>query len=134
MENISNLLTPELLWRLGLGLLSLVTAVVLPVLANQARYYFLALREKVAAELGSERFNLVWNFCETMIRAAEQQIGLETNAQKKEFVVTAVYKFAQSQSWPLTYEQVDNLVEGVFNAVKPSLEDGSIALKAIKAN
>ncbi len=124
MESILDQFTAELLWRLGLGLLSLIVTLVVPILANQARLYFLVIREKAAIQLGTERFNLVWGFAEAMIRSAEQQLGLETNAQKKEFVVNAVYAFAHTQGWSLTREQVDDFVEGVFNAVKPSLKDG----------
>ena len=123
MNSILENFTSELLWRLGLGLLSVIVTLVVPILANQARLYFLVLREEGAAQLGTERFNLVWGFTEAMIRSAEQQLGLETNAQKKEFVVNAVYTFAHTQGWPLTREQVDDFVEGVFNAVKPSLKD-----------
>lgn len=118
---MENFFTPELLWQLGLGILSLVISAVLPLLANQLRHYLLQLRDKAEAEIGSERFNLIWNFTETMIRAAEQHLGLETNAAKKTYVVDAVYTFATAQGWPLTHEQIDDIVEGVFNAIKPSL-------------
>lgn len=123
MESFLELFTAEVIWRLAIGLASIVVSIVLPIITNQVRYYLLELRAKAIAKMGSERFNLVWNYAETMIRAAEQQMGLETNAQKNAFVDKVVYEFAQAQGWALTHEQVDDFVEGVFNAVKHSLKD-----------
>ena len=122
MENFLDAFTSEVIFRLAIGLASVVVAIVLPILANQVRYYLLELRAKVEAELGSERFHLVWGYAETMVRAAEQQTGLDTNAKKNAFVDKVVYEFAQAHGWPLTHEQVDDFVEGVFNAIKPSLK------------
>lgn len=72
------------------------------------------LKEKLRAEMGPKWWNLVETAASTLINAAEQVTGIDTNDEKKAFVLDQLEKLVIAWNIPLTKEQLDAIIEGVY--------------------
>lgn len=71
-------------------------------------------------QIGGEKFEQLREWAETLIRAAEQKAGLETNEQKYDYVFNLLRERAVELGVPLSLNQLDALLEGVLSWIKSS--------------
>lgn len=100
---------------------------IIPVLTAIAlRYlnqYLTLLGDKVEGEIGRDKYYLLYQFVETVIRAAEQITGLEGDEAKKEYVFNRLRGYADDLGLSISDEQLDALIEGIYHAIKGSLKE-----------
>lgn len=99
---------------------------VLPVLAGLLvqvlQGYIKTLKEKAEGEIGKEKFDVMVSFVEILIRSAEQAVGLEGDQAKKDYVFNQLRFFADSIGFAISDEQLDALIEGVYNRIKEEIK------------
>lgn len=72
------------------------------------------IAERIEAEIGERWWKLLREGAETLIHAAEQITGIDTNEEKKDFVLNQLVLLAEAWKVPLTREQIGYIVEGVY--------------------
>lgn len=96
----------------------LILPVIAGILAQYLRLYLGKLQEKVENEIGESNLHLILYYVETLIRAAEQQLGLEGDEAKKQFVFQHLRELADYLSFDISDTQLDAMIEGVYNRIK----------------
>lgn len=100
-----------------IGILIILTGLVV----YFARKYFPILQARIETEIGSKNWETIKSMARTFILAAEQvaeQMGLDTGAKKKAFVVDKLVELAAWSNILVTREQIETLVEGVLKEIK----------------
>ena len=94
----------------------------LPLLATIAVFYWrrfqTAATEEVEARVGETQFHLLENWARSFILAAEQITGIDTNEEKKNFVLDALDGMARQLNIPVTRATLSVLIEGTLKLLK----------------
>ncbi len=92
--------------------------VMIPMVAGYAavlwRQHSAAIEKKIEAEVGETWWTLLESVARTLIASAEQTTGIDTNEEKKAFVQAKVEELAAAWNIPVTPEQIDAIIEGVY--------------------
>lgn len=88
--------------------------VLVPIVAGYAvrvwRQNAAAIEKKIEAEIGETWWNLIETAANTLIHAAEQASGIDTNEEKKAFVLYHLNKLVAEWNIPLTTDQLDAIL------------------------
>lgn len=100
-------MTPELITKIVEALvtilLALVSAYVIPWIKNR---------------VGEDKYNLLVNFAETVVRSAEKIFTPEQWEQKKEYAVDMVLEKSNSLGLKIGIDEINAIIEGAVQAVK----------------
>jgi hypothetical protein len=102
----------------GVSALVILLPVVIAILSYYLKGYLQELKKRVEGEVGKERLDQVLELTELLIRAAEQLTGLETDEAKKDYVTKELTELVADLGLPLTPEQIDAIIEGVYQGLK----------------
>lgn len=94
-------------------MLEIIVKAVVTVIAGVFCYYVIPF---IKNKLGSDAYNDLLVFIEFAIRAAKQT--LDNNEEKKEYVKKQALEWLQSHNIKITDEQLDALIEGIYNSIK----------------
>ncbi len=104
-------------------------ALVIPILAGILVYYLKGylevLGEKAGEQIGADKLDTLLLFVEMTIRAAAQAVDLDTDDKRKDYVVAQVVNLVVELGLPLSEEQVDDLIEGIYNRIKEEVNKPS---------
>lgn len=100
----------------------LVFPVLAGIIAYYLRTYLMSLGEKVSGEIGQAKYDMIVQWAEIMIRAAEQATGLEGDEAKKAYVFEELNTIVDQVGIPISDDQLDALIEGVYNAIKDKVK------------
>lgn len=99
--------------------------VLIPAIAGFVAYYLKGYikqaEEKIKQEVGASQYSDLMEWAQIFIRAAEQKLGFEGDQVKKDFVSDALSSLAEDLGLQISDEQIDALIEGIYNQLKNSL-------------
>lgn len=90
----------------------IVEAIVSIAVTVIVRYLIPYIKNKI----GNDNYNDLVAFIEITVRAAKQT--LDSNGEKKEYVLKQVNEWLAALKIEMTAEQIDALIEGIYNKVK----------------
>lgn len=97
-----------------------MAVILIPIIAGYAaRIWQLnaaAIEKRIQAEIGEKWWNLAETAANTLIHAAEQTSGIDTNEEKKAFVLDQLDELAQAWNIPFSREQLSAIIEGVYKS------------------
>ena len=105
----------------------LVVPILAVVVARVLIRYINTLDEKAGDEIGEAQWNNLKDWAAILIRAAEQKVNPETtgisdpsvlNELRKDFVLQHIHQLVAQLDLPIEPNQVDALVEGIYNKLK----------------
>ena len=110
-------------------------ALVLPILASIVVYYLKGyvqiLGVKANEEIGTERLTQLMWFADLIVRSAEQVVGLEGDEAKKDYALGKIKTLRDEYGLPLSDDQLDDLIEGIYNGIKDEIKKPPASLVRI---
>ena len=97
-----------------------MAVILLPIIAGAAvnvwRKHAAAIEKRIEAEVGEKWWNLIETATVTLVNAAEQVSGIDTNEEKKAFVLSQLVSLTNLWNIPLSEAQLDAIIEGVYKS------------------
>ena len=107
----------------GVSALVILLPVVVAILSYYLRGLMLELKKRAENEVGESKVSRILEIAELLIRAAEQITGLETDEAKKDYVTKQLQVAVDDLNLPLTPEQLDAIIEGIYQGLKNPYKD-----------
>lgn len=107
----------------GVSALVILLPVVVAILSYYLRGLMLELKKKAESEVGESKVSRMLEIAELLVRAAEQITGLETDEAKKDYVTKQLQVAVDDLNLPLTPEQLDAIIEGIYQGLKNPFKD-----------
>ena len=115
-----------------LGELAIVAVpIIFGYVAVAAKRALEAGEKKAIATIGDSWWYALETAAAVLIRSAEQTAGIETNEQKKAFVLARLTEWATAASIEVNEELLDAIIEGVFAAIKERVGDDSVTAEVV---
>lgn len=99
----------------------------LPVLAAVVVFYWrklqIAATEEAKARIGESQFHMLESWARSFILAAEQITGIDTNEEKKAFVLDSLDSIAIQLNIPISRAVLDVMIEGTLKLLKVEVLD-----------